>query len=218
MPPSPTLLCSVHAEVVGMFPVFSAAVPMAARGGTGSMRRMDIVCFGSDFAAMCDPTIPNVTPDMLREFMAVGDLPVESAVEAAEKVKLRYYGPDVPSGWTFYPAGRGTLTESGPGARLFSRAVATEQARTLNGGVQPSSRLVATCLKWFEERTGTAIMRALADDVLRAIKKSPHAALTEANRWRDPRYFAGRGRAGGGLASPARGGGQDAHGAHTHAR
>ena len=74
------------------------------------------------------------------------------------------------------------MTESGPGARLFSHAVATEQARTLNGGDQPSSRLVATCLKWFEERTGCAIMRALADDVLRAIKKSPHAALTEANK------------------------------------
>ena len=210
--------CSVHAEVVGMFPVFSAAVPMAARVGAGDMRRMDLVCLGSDFAAMCDPTIPNVTPDTLREFMVVGDLPVESAVEAVEKVKLRYYGPDLPSGWTFYPAGRGTMTESGPGARLFSHAVATEQARTLNGGDQPSSRLVATCLKWFEERTGCAIICALADDVLRAIKKSPHAALTEANKWRDPRYFAGHGRAGGGLVSLARGGGQDAHGAHTHAR
>jgi len=31
----------------------------------------------------------------------------------------------------------------------------TEQARTLNRGDQPSSRLVATCLKWFEERTGS---------------------------------------------------------------
>ena len=110
------------------------------------------------------------------------------------------------------------MTESGPGARLFSHAVAAEQARKLNGGDQPSSRLVATCLKWFEERTGCAIMRALADDVLKAIKKSPHAALTEANKWRDPRYFAGHGRAGGGLVSLARGGGQVAHGAHTHAR
>jgi len=130
------------------------------------MRRMDIVCLGSDFAAMCDPTLPNVTSDTLGEFMVVGDLPVESAVEAAEKVKLRYYGHDLPSGWTFYPAGRGLMTESGPGARLFSHAVAAEQALKLNGGGQPSSRLVAKCLKWFEERTGCAIMRALADDVL----------------------------------------------------
>ena len=80
------------------------------------------------------------------------------------------------------------------------------------------ARRAFTCLKWFEERTGCAIMRALADDVLRAIKKSPHAALTEANKWRDPRYFARHGRAGGGLVSLGRGGGQDAHGAHTHAR
>ena len=73
------------------------------------------------------------------------------------------------------------MTESGPGARLFSHAVAAEQARKLNGGDQLSARLVATCNKWFEERTGCAIMRALADDVLRVNKNSPHAALTEVN-------------------------------------
>jgi len=141
-----------------------------------------------------------------KERMERAQMARDTARRRTEEARGTWFEAFCRSKWCWCAAGQ-VLQRGGERFRLVS-AVKT----------QPSSRLVATCLKWFEERTGCAIMRALADDVLRAIKKSPHAALTEANKWRDPRYFAGHGRAGGGLVSLARGGGQDAHGAHTLAR
>ena len=64
------------------------------------------------------------------------------AVVAAEADKVKYYGPDVPAGTSFFACGYDTLTGCGKGAKEFQHLLAVRTAWRANEGNPPSAHLL----------------------------------------------------------------------------
>ena len=105
-------------------------------------------------------------------------------VEVAEEAKRNYYGPDIPAGFEFYPCAYDTLSGCGKGALAFQRRLAHAVALRVNGGAPPSSHLIGLKQTDLRQRVSIAVMRSVADAVIKAFGKAPHAALTPAQRFR----------------------------------
>ena len=176
----------VYKEPPGLFGEYSPAVPHNVRSSaTGTGRRPDGAAVIGMTAFLFDPTVQDgATPDDVARLASAGagTKPVR-AVTKAEAAKLAYYGPDVPLGFDFYACGYDTAAGCGAGAHAFHHMLARLIATKKNGGQPPSSKLILFALKDVKERIGIAVMRAVADSVIKGFADSPHAALANAQRY-----------------------------------
>jgi hypothetical protein len=173
-----------YQEVEGLFPAWglSQVAVKDRRADHGELRRMDMVLEQDMQLIYADPT--------LVDGLTAGDVEARTrnaeaprAVVAAEADKVKYYGPDVPAGTSFFACGYDTLTGCGKGAKEFQHLLAVRTAWRANEGNPPSAHLVDFKALDIRQRIGIAVMRACADSLITQFARSPHAALTAKKRF-----------------------------------
>ena len=168
-----------------VFPEFSAAMSVAARGGvaSGSLRRMDVLTIpsGALTGLAIDPTVQDpASPDRLRRWCSSADAPCP--LELEELVKRAHY-VDLPPAWRLFPCGHGTQGDMGPGAHACVNELTLLIATRRNGGQPPARALVDAVRRELYGRLVLSLMRELADQIITKFGADPRVGLSKDNAY-----------------------------------